>query len=143
MGEECSLPQDVSNAKLRTHLEQDISPHPFATWVRDALQVAYDHVRESLHRTAARRKRLYDIKAVNQKFPVTILSPAAQHKLGYPWIGPNQVVRQATSHTVGIQRNPEKPIVLYTWTILNYVRTRKTSNGVLAFLPLNHYALVR
>ena len=34
--------------------------------------------------------------------------PAAQHKLGSPWIGPNQVVRQAT---VGIQRNPEKPIV--------------------------------
>ena len=63
IGEECSLPQDVSNAELRTNREQDIAPHPFATWVRDALEVAYDHVRESLHRTAARRKRLYDIKA--------------------------------------------------------------------------------
>ena len=48
----------------------DASPHPFATWVRDALEVAYDHVRESLNKTAARRKRLYDTKAVNRKFPV-------------------------------------------------------------------------
>ena len=46
MGEECSLPQDVSTAELRTNREHDVSPHPFATWVRDALEVAYDHVRE-------------------------------------------------------------------------------------------------
>ena len=72
MGEECSLPQDVSTAELQTHREHDISPHPFASWVRDALEVAYDHVRESLHRTAAHRKRLYEIKAVNRKFPVEI-----------------------------------------------------------------------
>ena len=37
--------------------------------------------------------------------------PAAHHKLGSPWIGPHQVVRQATGHTVGIQKDPEKPIV--------------------------------
>ena len=116
MGEECSLPQDASTAELRANREQDISPHPFATWVRDALEVAYDHVRESLHRTAARRKRLYDIKAVNRKFPIGLwvlryYRPAAQHKLGSPCIGPNQVVCQATGHMVGIQRDPEKPIV--------------------------------
>ena len=116
MGEECSLPQDVSAAELRTHREHDTSPHPFSTGVRDALEVTYDHVRESLHRTAARRKWLYDIKAVNRKFPVGLwvlryYPPAAQHKLGSPWIGPNQVVRQATGHTVGIQKDPEKPIV--------------------------------
>ena len=56
MGEECSLPQDVSTAELRTSRENDVAPHPFATWVRDALEVAYDHVRDSLQRTAARRK---------------------------------------------------------------------------------------
>ena len=116
MGEECSFPQDVSTAELRTSCEHDVSPHPFATWVRDALEVAYDHVRESLHRTAARRKRLYDTKAVNRKFPVgswvlRYYPPAAQHKLGSPWIGPHQVARQATGHTVGIQKDPEKPIV--------------------------------
>ena len=37
--------------------------------------------------------------------------PAAQHKLGSPWVGPHQVVRQATGHTVGIQRDAEKPII--------------------------------
>ena len=116
MGEECSLPQDVSNAELRTNREHDTSPHPFATWLRDALEVAYYHVRESLHRMVARRKRLYDIKAVNRKFPVgscvlRYYLPAAQHKLGSPWIGPNQVVRQTTGHAVGIQKGTEKPIV--------------------------------
>ena len=69
MGEVCSLPQDVPTAELRTNREQDIAPHPFATWVWDALEVAHDHVRESLRITAARRKRLYDTKAVNRKFP--------------------------------------------------------------------------
>ena len=109
MGEECSLPQDVSTAELRTQRENDVAPHPFATWVRDALEVAYDHVRSSLKKTASRRKRLYDTKAVDRKFPVgswvlRYYPPAAQHKLGSPWVGPHQVVRQATGHTVGIQR---------------------------------------
>ena len=30
---------------------------------------------------------------------------------GSPWVGPHQVVRQATGHTVGIQRDPDKPII--------------------------------
>ena len=116
MGEECSLPQDVSTSELRTNREHDKSPHPFATWVRDALEVAYDHVRESLHRTAARHKQLCDGKAVNRKFPVgswvlRYYPPAAQHMLGSQWIGSNQVVRQATGHTVGIQKGPKKPIM--------------------------------
>ena len=116
MGEECSLPQDVSTAELRTQRENDVAPHPFATWVRDALEVAYDHVWSSLKKTASRRKRLYDTKAVDRKFPVgswvlRYYPPAAQHKLGSPWVGPHQVVRQATGHTVGIQRDPDKPII--------------------------------
>ena len=97
MGEECSLPQDVSTAELRTQRENDVAPHPFATWVRDALEVAYDHVRSSLKKAASRRKRLYDTKAVNRKFPVgswvlRYYPPATQHKLGSPWVGPHQVV---------------------------------------------------
>ena len=116
MGEECSLPQDVSTDELRTNREEDVAPHPFATWVRDALEVAYDHVRQSLKRTAARRKRLYDVKAVNRKFPVgswvlRYYPPAAQKELGSPWVGPQQVVRMATGHTVGIQKDPEAPII--------------------------------
>ena len=91
-------------------------PHPFAGWVRNALEVTYDHVHQSLHRTAARRKRLYDVKAVNRKFPVgswvlRYYPPAAQKKLASPWIGPQQMVRQATGHTVGIQKGPDAPII--------------------------------
>ena len=70
MEEEWSLPQDVTTDELRTNREHDVEPHPFATWVRDALEVAYDNVRHSLQLTAARRKRLYDVKAVNRNFPV-------------------------------------------------------------------------
>ena len=116
MGEECSLPQDVNTEELRSSRENEVAPHPFAAWVRDALEVAYDQVRHSLNRTAARRKRLYDVKAVNRKFPVgswvlRYYPPAAQKKLGSPWIGPQQVVRQATGHTVGIQKGPDAPII--------------------------------
>ena len=68
MGEECSLPQDVSTDELCTNWEHDVAPHPFATWVQDALEVAYYHVRHSLNHTAARRKRLYDVKAVIANF---------------------------------------------------------------------------
>ena len=116
MGKECSLPQDVNTDELRAHREHDVAPHPFATWVRNALEVAYDHVRHTLQCTAARRKRLYDVKAVNRKFPVgswvlRYYPPAAQKKLGSPWVGPQQVVRQATGHTVGIQKGPDTPII--------------------------------
>ena len=31
--------------------------------------------------------------------------------MGSPWVGPHQVVRQATGHTVGIQRSVDKPII--------------------------------
>ena len=37
MGEECSLPQDVSTAELRKNREHDVSPNPFATLVRSLL----------------------------------------------------------------------------------------------------------
>ena len=116
MGEEGSLPQDVTTEELRASREHDVATHPFAVWVRDALEVAYDHVRHSLHSTAARRKRLYDVKAVNRKFPVgtwvlRYYPPVAQKKWGSPWVGPQQVVRQATGHTVGIQKGPDAPII--------------------------------
>ena len=41
----------------------------------------------------------------------TFYPPAAQKKLGSPWVGPQQVVRQATGHTVGIQKGPDTPII--------------------------------
>ena len=41
----------------------------------------------------------------------TFYPPAAQNKLGSPWVGPQQVVRQATGHTVAIQKGPDTPII--------------------------------
>ena len=107
--------QDVTTEELRSSRENEVTP-PHICCLRDALEVAYDQVRHSLYRTAARRKRLYDVKAVNRKFPVgswvlRYYPPVAQIKLGSPWVGPQQVVRQATGHTVGIQKGPDAPIV--------------------------------
>ena len=53
---------------------------------------------------------------MNRNFPVEswvlrCYPLAAQHKLGSPWVGSQQVVRQATGHTVGIQKDPKKHIV--------------------------------
>ena len=51
------------------------------------------------------------------KSPMTMLDihynarPHAQNKLGSPWVGPQQVVRQATGHTVGIQKGADTPII--------------------------------
>ena len=123
-----------------------MAPHPFAGWVRDALEVAYDHVRQSLHRTAARRKRLYDVKAVNRTFPVGswvlhYYSPAAQKKLAAPWIGPQQVVRQASGHTVGIQKGPDAPIVFIH--VDDRAPHPRETNGHRDHLQLSHCVLVR
>ena len=146
----------ITTTELRTKRENDVAPHPFATWVRGALEVAYDHVRDSLRKTASRRKRLYDTKAVNRKFPVgswvlRYYPPTAQHKLGSPWIGPHQVVRQATGHTVGIQRSVDKPIIFVhvddlkicpgpqdvSWT-LNAPTAKSLCASTVAFRPGSH-----
>ena len=69
--------------------------------------------------------------------------PAAQHQLGSQWIGPNQVVRQATGHTVGIQRDQQKPIVFVHVDDLKLCPTPDDVNGVLTSPLLNHCVLVQ
>ena len=148
MGEECSLPQDVSTAELRTSREQDVSPHPFATWVQHSLEVAYDHVRESLHRTVAHRKRLYDTKAVNRKFPVG--SWVLRY---YPQLLSTSWVLPGLDLTKSFVRPPVIPLVskrtrknlscLFMWTIWNYARDPRTFHGFRVFHLLNMYARVR
>ena len=122
MGEECSLPQDVSTPELRMNREHDVSPHPFATWVRDTLEVAYDHVRETLGQRPAGNDCMTRNKAVNRKFPVGLwvlryCPSAAQHKLGSPWIGPQQsFVRPPVIQSV-FRRNRKSLSCLFMWTI--------------------------
>ena len=43
-GEECTLPMDVSLPRWESELP-DLITSPYAVWVRDALEVAYDQVR--------------------------------------------------------------------------------------------------
>ena len=122
MGEECSLPQDVSTAELRTQRENDVAPHPFATWVRDALEVAYDHVRSTLKKTASRRKRLYDTKAVNRKFPVgswvlRYYPPVAQYKLGSPGSDLIKLLDRPPVIRLAFNGTRINPLYLFTWTI--------------------------
>ena len=66
MGKEYSLPHDVSTSELRINGNM-ISCHAL---LRLGSVMRWNHVRESLHGTATRRKRLYDVKAVNRKFPI-------------------------------------------------------------------------
>ena len=48
---------------------QDTTPHPFAIWDRDALEVAYEHVQDTQRRSTARMKWLY-VKAVAKHCPL-------------------------------------------------------------------------
>ena len=96
---------------------------------------------------SGRQKRLYDTKAVNRKFPVgswvlRYYPPAAQHKLDSPWIGPNQVVCQATGHTVAIQRDQQKPIVLVHVDDIKLTRHQMRPDGAQMSQLLNHCVLV-
>ena len=42
---------------------------------------------------------------------VAILPTGGSEEVGFPWIGPQLVVRQATGHTVGIQKDSSAPII--------------------------------
>ena len=144
--EECSLPQDVSTPELRTNREYDVSPHPFATWVRDALEVAYDHVRESLNRTAARRKRLYDTKAVNRKFPVgswvlRCYPPPPPHSTSWvlPGLDPSRSFVRPQVIRLAFRRHRKSPSCLFMWMIWNYARDPRISHGFRVSLLLSHY----
>ena len=64
-GEECTLPMDVSLPRREPDLPHPISS-PYAIWVCDALEVAYDKGR----RHSGRQKRLYDRRAVQRLFAV-------------------------------------------------------------------------
>ena len=118
MGEECSLPQDVTTEELRANREHDVAPtlslYGCETLWRlpmTTLDIRY------IVRPPGGNAYIYDVKAVNRKFPVgswilRYYPPAAQKKLGSSWVGPQQVVRQATGHSVGIQKGPDTPIIL-------------------------------
>ena len=114
-GEECTLPMDMG----LPHREQD-SPdpikNPYALWVRDALEVAYDQVHRNSGQAVQLQKRLYYKRAVRRLFAVgdwimRYYSPAKKCKLDAPWVGPYLVVSLA-GWAVGVQLQPDSPIIL-------------------------------
>ena len=59
-GEECTLPMDIGLPKQQSDLPDSISS-PYAVWVRDALEVAYEQVRRYSGQVVQRQKRLMTI----------------------------------------------------------------------------------
>ena len=114
-GEECTLPMDIGLPTEQLDTTDEITS-PYAIWVRDALEEAYDQLRLHSDQAVQRQKRLYDRRAVKRNFTVgdwvmRYYSPAKKCKLDSAWIGPYLIV-SFMGWTIGIQKDPESPIVL-------------------------------
>ena len=68
-GEECTLPMDIGLPKEQSDTPDSITS-PYAIWVRDALEEAYEQVRQHSGQAVQRQKRLYDRRAVKRLFAV-------------------------------------------------------------------------
>ena len=62
-GEECTLPMDIGLPRDQLDTSESITS-PYALWVRDALEEAYDQVRQHSGQAVQRQKRLCDRRAV-------------------------------------------------------------------------------
>ena len=114
-GEECTLPMDIGLPTEQLQSPQEITS-PYAVWVRDALEEAYEQVRLHSGQVVQRQKRLYDRRAVRRNFSVgewvmRYYPPARKCKLDSLWIGPYLVV-SFMGWTLGIQKEPNSPIVM-------------------------------
>ena len=95
-GEECTLSMDVGLPRPDQDLPDPIK-NPYASWVRDPLEVAYDQVRRHSVQAVLQQKRLYDKRAVRRLFAVGDWTlrhylPAKKCKLDSVWVGPYLVV---------------------------------------------------
>ena len=114
-GEECTLPMDVGLPRQESDLPDPITS-PYAVWVRDALEVAYDQIRRHSGQAVRRQKRLCDRRAVRWLFAVgdwvlLYYTLAKKCKLDSAWVGLYLIVYLA-EWALGIQRHPDSPIVL-------------------------------
>ena len=95
-GEECTLPMDIGLPKEQSDMPDSITS-PYAIWVRDALEEAFEQVRQYSGQAVQRQKRLYDRRAVKRLFAVGdwvmgFYTPAKKCKLDSAWIGPYMIV---------------------------------------------------
>ena len=114
-GEECTLHMDIGLPRQDPEPPAAISS-PFAVWVRDALEVAFDEVRRHSGQAFQHQKRLYDQRAVRRLFAigdwVMRYYPAVKKcKLDSVWVGPFLVV-SIIAWAVGIQKHPDLPVIL-------------------------------
>ena len=89
---------------------------PYAIWVRDALEEAYEQVRQHSGQAVQRQKPLYDRRSVKRLFAVgdwgmRFYTPAKKCKLDSAWIGPYLIV-SLIGWALGIQKDPESPILI-------------------------------
>ena len=115
-GEECTLPMDIGLPRHQPDPQEEVTS-PYAVWVKDSLEVAFDQVcRHSGQLAVQRQKRLYDQRAVRRLFAigdwVMRYYPAGKKcKLDSVWTGPYLVVA-FLGWTVGIQKHPDVPVIL-------------------------------
>ena len=94
--EECALPMDVGLPRRTQDLPDPIK-NPYALWVRDALEVAYDQFHCHAGHAVRRQKRPYDKQAVKCVFAVgdwtmRYYLPVKKCKLDLAWLGSYLVV---------------------------------------------------
>ena len=68
-GEECTLPMDIGLPRQQPDLVEDVTA-PYAVWVKDSLEVAFDQVRRHSGQAVQRQKRLCDQRAVRRLFTI-------------------------------------------------------------------------
>ena len=68
-GEKCTLPMYIGLPRQQPDPSEGISS-PYAVWVKDALEVAFDQVRRHSGEAVQRQKRLYDQRAVQHLFAI-------------------------------------------------------------------------
>ena len=112
--EECTLPMDIGLPHQDPDPQEGVTS-PYAVWVKDSLEVAFDQVRRNLGHAVQRQKRLYDQLAVRRLFAigdwVMRYYPAGKKcKLGSVWTGPYLVVA-LLGWTAGIQKHPDVPVI--------------------------------
>ena len=133
--EECTLPMDVVFHR-RNQDSPDSIQIPYALWVRDTLEVAYDQVRCHAGQAVQRQKRLYDKRAVKGVFAVgdwtmRYYPPAKKCKLDSPWLGPYLVV-SLTGWDIGVQLHLDSLILLVHCQDLRKIPRPR---GLVSWLP--------
>ena len=114
-GEDCTLLMDIGLPRQDPEPPDTVSS-PYAVWVGDALEVAFDQVRRHSGQAVQHQKRLYDQRAVRRLFAIgdwvmRYYPPAKKCKLDSVWVGP-YLVMPLVVWAMGIQKHPDSPILL-------------------------------